>query len=165
MIPILYDKTETEFKTLGIGPLSDAISCEVTEERNGSFELRMAYPITGVHYSDIVNEAIICAIPADGEDAQPFRIYKISRPINGKISVYAEHLSYQLSHIVVMPFTAHGAGNTLSGLIDNSIGDQPFSVFDRNSPVCPPVCMQLYSPLIKLIFTAKTVKNRSRYTA
>ena len=129
MIPILYEKTETEFKTLGIGPLSDAISCEVTEERNGSFELRMAYPITGVHYSDIVNEAIICAIPADGKDAQPFRIYKISRPINGKISVYAEHLSYQLSHIVVMPFTAHGAGNTLSGLIDNSIGDQPFSVW------------------------------------
>ena len=129
MIPILYDKTETEFKTLGIGPLSDAISCEVTEERNGSYELRMTYPITGVHYSDIVNEAIICAIPADGADAQPFRIYKISRPINGKISVYAEHLSYQLSHIVVMPFTAHGAGNTLSGLIDNSIGDQPFSVW------------------------------------
>ena len=129
MIPILYDKTETEFKTLGIGPLSDAISCEVTEERNGSYELRMAYPITGVHYSDITNEAIICAIPADGKDAQPFRIYKISRPINGKISVYAEHLSYQLSHIVVMPFTAHGAGNTLSGLIDNSIGDQPFSVW------------------------------------
>ena len=129
MIPILYDKTETEFKTLGIGPLSDAISCEVTEERNGTYELRMSYPITGVHYSDITNEAIICAIPADGKDAQPFRIYKISRPINGKISVYAEHLSYQLSHIVVMPFTAHGAGNTLSGLIDNSIGDQPFSVW------------------------------------
>ena len=129
MIPILYDKTEKEFRTLGIGPLSDAISCEVTEERNGSYELRMTYPITGVHYSDITNEAIICAIPADGKKAQPFRIYKISRPINGKISVYAEHLSYQLSHIVVMPFTAHGAGNTLSGLIDNSIGDQPFSVW------------------------------------
>ena len=129
MIPILYDKTEKEFKTLGIGPLSDATSCEVTEKRNGSYELRMTYPITGVHYSDITNEAIICAIPADGKGAQPFRIYKISRPINGKISVYAEHLSYQLSHIVVMPFTAHGAGNTLSGLIDNSIGDQPFSVW------------------------------------
>lgn len=129
MIPILYDKTETEFKTLGIGPLSDAISCDVTEERNGSYELRMSYPITGVHYADIVNEAIICAIPADGKAMQPFRVYKISRPINGKISVYAEHLSYQLSHIVAMPFTAHGAGNTLSGLIDNSIGDQPFSVW------------------------------------
>ena len=129
MIPILYDKTEKEFRTLGIGPLSDAISCEVTEERNGTYELRMAYPITGVHYADITNEAIIFAIPADGKGAQPFRIYKISRPINGKISVYAEHLSYQLSHIVVMPFTAHGAGNTLSGLIDNSIGDQPFSVW------------------------------------
>ena len=129
MIPILYDKTEKEFRTLGIGSLSDAISCEVTEERNGTYELRMSYPITGVHYADITNEAIIFAIPADGKGAQPFRIYKISRPINGKISVYAEHLSYQLSHIVVMPFTAHGAGNALSGLIDNSIGDQPFSVW------------------------------------
>lgn len=129
MIPILYDKTEKEFRTLGIGPLSDAISCKVTEERNGTYELRMSYPITGVHYADITNEAIIFAIPADGKGAQPFRIYKISRPINGKISVYAEHLSYQLSHIVVMPFAAHGAWNTLSGLIDNSIGDQPFSVW------------------------------------
>jgi phage-related protein len=41
MIPILYDKDETEFKTNGLGRLSDAISCIVTEERNGIYELEM----------------------------------------------------------------------------------------------------------------------------
>ena len=36
MIPILYSETEREFKTNGIGRLVDAISCTVTEERNGT---------------------------------------------------------------------------------------------------------------------------------
>ena len=53
MIPILFNKLETEFLTNGLGRLSDCISCIVTEERNGIFECEFQYPITGVHYSDI----------------------------------------------------------------------------------------------------------------
>ena len=53
MYPILYDSAATDWSTLGIGPLSDAISCYVTEERNGIYELKMDYPINGLHYSEI----------------------------------------------------------------------------------------------------------------
>ena len=34
----LHESTETSFTTNGLGTLSDAITCEVTEERNGEFE-------------------------------------------------------------------------------------------------------------------------------
>ena len=33
------------FRTLGLGSLSDATSCVVTEERNGEYELEMEYPV------------------------------------------------------------------------------------------------------------------------
>ena len=54
MIPILYEATEKEFTSQGLGCLTDTISCKVTEERNGSFELDMQYPIGGINYEDIV---------------------------------------------------------------------------------------------------------------
>lgn len=59
MIPILYDPLETQFDSNGIGLLTDAISCIVEEERNGSFELTLQYPQEG-HLADyIVEDAII----------------------------------------------------------------------------------------------------------
>ena len=53
MKPILFPSTATEFNTQGLGVLTDAISCTVTEERNGAFELTMQYPDTGVHFADL----------------------------------------------------------------------------------------------------------------
>ena len=47
MTPILYEKTENNFTTYGIGALSDIASCVVTEERNGQYECIFTYPITG----------------------------------------------------------------------------------------------------------------------
>ena len=75
MIPILYDASEMEFLSEGIGRLSDAISCEVVEERNGAYELEMEYVIDGNHYSDLGLSKIIYATPADGKSPQAFRIY------------------------------------------------------------------------------------------
>ena len=56
---ILFPSTEKEFLTQGLGVLTDAISCEVTEERNGAFELTMVYPVTGIHYDEICERRII----------------------------------------------------------------------------------------------------------
>ncbi len=99
MIPILYESTETEFTSNGLGRLSDAISCIVEEERNGAYELTMEYPIHGVHYKDLQNMRVISAVPSDGKERQPFDIYDISRPISGKVTVKARHISYRLSRI------------------------------------------------------------------
>ncbi len=53
MIPILFSENSNTFTTNGIGRLSDVISCVVTEERNGQFELAMVYPADGKHFGDI----------------------------------------------------------------------------------------------------------------
>lgn len=128
MIPVLYSENEKEFKTQGLGCLTDAISCKVTEERNGSFELEMQYPIDGIHYSDIAYSRIITAVPADGEDPQPFEIYRITRPLNGKVTVYAQHISYRLSYTVTLPSTkSDNAADALKSIKDNAVTDCPFT--------------------------------------
>lgn len=127
MYPVLFPASATTFTTQGIGTLSSAIECTVTEERNGEYELFMRYPESGAHYSEIVNSAIICVIPSDGASRQPFRVYKVTRPIDGVISVYAQHISYQLSFIPVSPFTATSAATTLAGLKSHALEACPFT--------------------------------------
>lgn len=105
MIPVLYKANATDFSTFGIGALSETISCVVTEERNGAFECVLKYPHSGLLYKEIRKDRIIKAKPNDTKSPQAFRIYKIATPINGIITVYAQHISYDLSGIGVMPFS------------------------------------------------------------
>ncbi len=104
MIPVLFPASTTDFSTFGIGALTDTISCEVTEERNGIFECILKYPITGQHYGAIAKESIIKAKPNDTATPQAFRVYRITRPLKGVVSVYAQHISYDLANVPVMPF-------------------------------------------------------------
>lgn len=127
MKPVLFAPSATSFNTNGLGTLVDAISCSVKEERNGEFELEMTYPVSGQHFSDIEISGIICAEPARGRTRQPFRIYKITRPINGKVKICAQHISYQLSHIPVFPFSAQSLDHALDGFITNAAQPCPFT--------------------------------------
>lgn len=129
MIPILYSPTETIFTSNGLGGLADCISCEVTEERNGAYTMQIVYPIDGLHFGDIAHSSIIKAIPSDGATEQLFRVYKISKPLNGKVTIEAEHISYQLSFIPVSPFTASNCAGALSGLVNHSMEANPFTVW------------------------------------
>lgn len=127
MTPILFPSTSTEWTTQGLGALSDAISCTVTEERNGIFELEMQYPVSGVHFSEMQNRCIILAIPSPYRTAQPFRIYRITKPLNGICTVYAQHISYDLSGVPLNPFTAASAPAAMAGLQSNAEGASPFT--------------------------------------
>lgn len=129
MKPILFDKTDTTFTTQGLGRLSDAISCKVAEERNGAYELEMEYPIDGIHWNDVQVSRIIVAKPNDSSDPQAFRIYRISKPLKKRCMVYAEHISYQLSYIPVMPFTAQSFALALNAMVANAAESCPFSVW------------------------------------
>lgn len=104
MIPILFKADVTDFSTFGIGALTETLTCEVTEERNGTFECKLQYPSSGRLYNEIRKDRIIKAKPNDTKAAQAFRIYKISLPINATITVYAQHISYDLSGVGIMPF-------------------------------------------------------------
>lgn len=126
MKPILYEKNEAEFTSNGIGRLSDAISCVVTEARNGVYELTAEYPADGIHAKEIIQSRIIFAVPAEGKDPQAFRIKEITKPINGTFSIYAEHISYQLSFIPVSPFEASTCRGALQGLKANAAETCPF---------------------------------------
>lgn len=135
MKPILFPSTATEFKTHGLGVLTDAISCTVIEERNGAFELTMQYPDTGVHFDEITDRCIIYAIPSPYRVPQPFRIYRITRPMDGIIMVYAQHITYDLSGVPLNPFTAINAPDALSKLKLNAAVDSPFTFWTDKSTV------------------------------
>ena len=128
MIPILFAANATDFATNGIGRLSDAISCTVHEARNGEFELEMEYPVDGAHYAAIVHSAIIVAKPSARRTNQAFRIYKITKPLAGKITVLAQHISYQMSFIPVAPFSAPSLATALAALKTNAVESCPFTL-------------------------------------
>ena len=135
MIPVLYKEEETEFITQGIGALSDAISCKVVEELNGSYELTMQYPVTGLHFSDIILNRLILADHAPSRQSEPFQIYKISKPINGVVTIYAEHISYRLSYVPVSPFTANTCVEALNGLKEHADEPCQFTLYTDKSTI------------------------------
>lgn len=121
MKPILYDSQERIFSDNGIGVLNDAGSCVVEEERNGGFELAMTYPVTGIHYGSLSDRGIILAKPNPNRQPQPFRIYRITKPLNGFVTVYAQHISYDLSGVVIPPFSASGLSEVFQKMQSTSI--------------------------------------------
>ena len=134
MKPILYDANATTWTTNGLGRL-DAISCIVSEELNGLFELEMTYPESGPRFSDLVVSNIILAQPYDGAAAQPFRIYKVSKAMGGRVTVSARHLSYQLNWIPVMPFNYSSLADCLEKLVSQSVYTNPFTFWtDKSIP-------------------------------
>ena len=134
MNPVLYESIETEFQTNGLGVLADTISCQVTEERNGAFEVTLEYPMTGIHYSELQQRRILFVKPNPYEDPQPFRIYRITKPLSGKVTVYAQHISYDLSGVPVSPFSSGSVTGALSGLKTNAAVENNFSFWtDKTS--------------------------------
>ena len=127
MIPILYEKTETEFTSNGIARLSDIKSCLITEGRNDIYECEFEYPITGRHYSDIQEGRIIACTHDETGDVQPFDIYASSKPINGIVTFRAHHISYRQNEISVKPFTAANCVDAIQALKTNSINNNPFT--------------------------------------
>lgn len=127
MIPILYNTYETAFTSNGVGRLSDCISCLVTEERNGVYEVEFTYPITGVHYADIQEGMIICVDHDETGDKQPFEIYARKAPINGVVTFFAHHISYRLSNVILKPLTASSAAATFAKFETDTLTNQPYS--------------------------------------
>lgn len=139
MIPILYDSKERNFNTNGIGILIDAISCEVTEERNGAFELVLKYPQEGQLSQYIKEDAIIKAKPNDTDEAQLFRMYKSGKPIAGANTWYAEHISYELNAnpLKKLKITGKNAQEAIAQILEDAVIENEFTAWSdittRNS--------------------------------
>lgn len=99
MIPILYDKNEKFFTRNGIGRLSDAISCRVTEKRNSTYQVVLEYPIQGKLSEHLkMGNIIFCKIPYKNK-CQPFDIVEVECTGN-MMHVTAEHVSRRLKYAV-----------------------------------------------------------------
>lgn len=123
----LFQSTATDFTTNGLGMITDSLSCIVIQVLNGEYELQMEYPVDGIRYADLTMRAIILAKPDRISDEQPFRIYRITKPLHGIITVYARHIAYDMSGCAVSPFEAASLGLALVGLKENAVPACPFT--------------------------------------
>lgn len=132
MKPILYDADRTSFPAgvdNGLGVLADAMSCKVTQELNGQYELELHYPVEGIHYGEIALRAILRATVGPDGKMQPFRVYRIVPGMNGTAAIYARHIAYDLGGYVVSPFTAADAPSAVAGIKSHALpAGMPFTL-------------------------------------
>lgn len=130
MIPILFESTATVFRAPsapfsqyhGLGELTDTISCEVTMASDGMYELELEYPTTGRLFTELaVMRRIIYASANQVDNPQAFRIYAITRQINGRVRISAKHVSYDLEYIPVDSFTSNKADNFAFWIKNNEL--------------------------------------------
>lgn len=89
----IFDNNARDFRGIGLGALSP-ISCELSEEINGGYEIKMVHPRDKWgKWRYIDNERIIVVDTPNGR--QPFRIYRVNTE-EYEITVYAEHIFYDL---------------------------------------------------------------------
>ncbi|WP_239255587.1 phage tail spike protein [Listeria ilorinensis] len=134
MIPIIYKAGETDFTHNGLGLMTETIAATVTEERNGLFELAMVYPIDGHLYDGLVLDSIIKVKVGDTRADQRFAIYSISKPTNGKVTIKAKHISYDLnanplkSNVIGSGFTAQ---SSISAILKNTVHPHEFTAWSN----------------------------------
>lgn len=123
----LFESDDTTFTTNGLGSLMDAISCTVTEERNNIYELEMVYPVSGAKFSEIMFRRLLFVKPNPFKDKQAFRVYNISKPLDGKVTIYAKHISYDLSGYTAAPFIATSVNIAFENLVNACDTTCPFT--------------------------------------
>ena len=124
MKPILMNPSDTltqmtSSQTNGLGRLN-AMSCVVTEERNGIYEAELTVFIDDEHFSSLSVGSVLKLMTNEG--LQMFRVYQITKPINGVCS------TYDLAKAPVMPFTATGATNVVNGLVSHMASTYEFTM-------------------------------------
>ena len=120
---VIYDKTHTE-KEGGLSPLS----CVVSEELNGAYELSMEHPYdeTG-KWKRIAKEKIIYADTPKGK--QPFRIYN-TKPDMDNITVNARHIFYDLLDNFCAAIDTTGTAQSVLDAVENKLQySTPFTFF------------------------------------
>lgn len=128
---ILFKEGETNFDNLGIGVLKDATKCLVGETLNDTFELELEYPVFGQNYSEIKIDSIIYSKSSPKSKYQPFRVYSISKPLKGLVTIKALHISYDMNGIVIGPISEGNLQSTLSKLESESLLPHNFKFYSK----------------------------------
>ena len=156
----LFEENEIQFSTLGLGVLKDAKTCIVKEELNDSFELELTYPIEGVLYDKIKIGRIIVSKVDPYNEEQPFRIYAISKPINGIVTVNAVHISYDMNGIPVKPINGTSVRDTLDKIQNGTIIPHNFKLYTDKSDAKTFTTHNYYNMRALLLGTSESVLEK-----
>lgn len=123
MYPTIHDASGRDLTTHGYGSLADCLSCEITEELNGSYTLEMRYPLQGIRNEYLAVGNIIMVKPNHAQGLQPFRIHQIRRTLNNAITVYANHICYDLSGYPYRPARSYNSLEEVIYAMNNATYD------------------------------------------
>lgn len=129
--PILYKANETDFSHLGLGVLTNTTEALVTEERNGIFEMTMKYPVDGDLFDELKLDRLLKVDANPNLKNQRFKIIRISKPTNGIVTVYAEHISYLAQDLPLKPEVSYNgtAQVALNIWKNNIVEENPLTVY------------------------------------
>ena len=100
--PILYKSNETDFFTMGLGPIQ-MLKATVTQERNGIFIFEGEILTDNPLFPLVLENYIIKADADHLLTDQRFRIKRIVPNHSGKAQIYAEHVSYLSRELTIKP--------------------------------------------------------------
>lgn len=124
--------------TMGLGALTDAVSCIVTRRLQGGVcEMEMEYKTSARMAALIQPDCLLMAKAAPHEEPQPWRIDKVTRKSGASFRVYAVQEAARAKSLVVMPFTAANLTAALEALPANIVGPFPFQIFATFSSSAP----------------------------
>lgn len=123
---ILYSPGTTTFNNMGLGVIQTT-RAEATTGLNDIMELEFDAPITGRHYADIQKDCIVTAPHDDTKKRQPYKIYKSSAPIDGIVTFWARHISYDLNTVTVRPNTATSCAQAMGNMETYAINPRGFT--------------------------------------
>lgn len=94
-VPILYNESNNDYSTLGLGLLNEASSVLAVRHRNQFPYLTFNYPINGQLFSQLKEgkKVVVDVGPSTRSKRQRFEIVRITKPQNGLVSVYCEHIA------------------------------------------------------------------------
>ena len=129
MIPKIFSADALKFQTLGIGALLKTVSCTVTEELNGTFELEATILADDPKIAYVKVGNIISAKPCLNEPDQAFVIESATKNLDGTVNVFATHIAqYRAKLIPVSPFSAVSLSAALLAVKSNSLESNPFTL-------------------------------------
>lgn len=95
-----------------LGPLPDALTCEVERDTEGLFDLTLTYPRSGLNAGFLTPGNWLYAQAGGTLGMQYFCIAAPEETEDGIITVRADHISYNARDILAAPFTAESEKNS-----------------------------------------------------
>lgn len=126
--PVLYAQDATDFFSLGLGPMKNALEAYVHEERNSVFYLELKM----LTDKNVKENQIIRADAGHLLKDQRFVIKKITDNHGGTSEIYAEHVSYLTQELTLKPETFISGGNgqfAMDTWLNAILEPNPFSVY------------------------------------